>query len=114
MIYITILLIATITALTRFLPFFIFSNRIPNFIIWLGIMLPPSLIAMVLIYSCKDIISSLINPDENFSNGIIGVVGIIIVLSIHILSKNILLSIIGGTLIYLLICNFQNLMLLFH
>ncbi len=109
MLYITILVIAIITALTRFLPFIIFAKYIPKFITSLGIILPPSLIAMVFIYSCQHIIYDITsNPNITSSiDGIRGIIGICIVLFLHIVFKNILLSIIGGTLFYITLSNYE-------
>lgn len=102
MIYVIILLIAFITALTRFLPFFIFRNKAPKIITDLGVLLPPSLIAMVFIYSCKDMFQT-----DDVSVGIYGLIGIIFVLFLHIVFKKILLSILAGTLFYLAIRNHE-------
>lgn len=105
MIYTIIFLIAFITALTRFLPFFIFRNKIPKIITDLGVLLPPSLIAMVFIYSCKDIFQA-----NNVTIGVYGIVGIIFVLFLHIVFKNILFSIIFGTLFYVVLRNYGQLL----
>ncbi|TLD84856.1 branched-chain amino acid transporter permease [Helicobacter trogontum] len=100
MLYITILFIAFLTALTRFLPFFIFRNKTPKVITDLGTLLPPSLIAMIFIYSCKDMLQL-----DNIELGIYGLVGIVFVLFLHIVFKNILFSIFCGTLFYLVLRN---------
>lgn len=107
MLFLSILTIAIVTALTRFLPFFLFSRRVPNIIVRLGIILPPSLVAMVFVYSCKDILGNIILGYGNLIDGIYGLIGIIVVLLLHICFKNILLSIIGGTIFYLCLCNHQ-------
>lgn len=102
MIYAIILLIAFITALTRFLPFFIFRHKTPKVITDLGTLLPPSLIAMLFIYSCKDMLQV-----NSLENSMYGLFGIIFILFLHILFKKILLSIIAGTLFYLLLRNHE-------
>lgn len=102
MIYVIILLIAFVTALTRFLPFLIFRHKAPKIITDLGVLLPPSLIAMVFIYSCKDMFQT-----HDIEVGIYGLFGVIFVLFLHIVFKKILLSIIAGTLFYLLLRNHE-------
>lgn len=102
MLYITILFIAFLTALTRFLPFFIFRNKAPKVITDLGILLPPSLIAMIFVYSCKDMLQL-----DDIDIGIYGFIGIAFVLFLHIIFKNILISIFCGTFFYLVFRNYD-------
>ncbi|WP_281650504.1 branched-chain amino acid transporter permease [Helicobacter bilis] len=102
MLYIMILFIALLTALTRFLPFFIFRNKAPKVITDLGILLPPSLIAMIFVYSCKDMLGL-----DNIDNGVYGLIGIMFVLFLHVMFKNILVSIFCGTLFYLILRNYD-------
>ncbi len=106
MLYVTIFIIALITAITRFLPFFIFRNKAPKLITSLGYILPPSLIAMIFIYSCKDIMQNLSNI-QDFLNGVYGIIGIFFVLFLHVVFKNMLISIICGTIFYLILCNHE-------
>lgn len=106
MMYLTIITIAFITVLTRFLPFFIFRNKIPKLISTLGYILPSSLIAMIFVYSCKDIIQSLMDTETIFY-GIYGIIGILSVIFLHLVFKKILISIIGGTLFYIILCNYE-------
>ncbi len=102
MLYIMILFIALLTALTRFLPFFIFRNKAPKVITDLGILLPPSLIAMIFVYSCKDMLQL-----DDIDIGIYGLIGIAFVLFLHVMFKNILVSIFCGTLFYLALRNYD-------
>lgn len=102
MLYAIILVIALITALTRFLPFFVFRNKAPKIITDLGVLLPPSLIAMVFVYSCKDMLQT-----EHIEIGIYGAIGIFFVLLVHVVFQRILLSIIGGTIFYLILRNHE-------
>lgn len=90
--YITI--IAAITAFTRFAPFLVFYKKVPNIVSNLGMIMPASLIAMIFIYSCNNIILHVTKLDKT---DICNAVGIIFTIVIHKIFKNILLSIIGGT-----------------
>ncbi|RDU73141.1 hypothetical protein CQA66_02650 [Helicobacter aurati] len=94
-IYIYIAIIALSTAFTRFVPFIVFYKYIPKIVSILGIILPPSLIAMIFIYACKDIVLRF--PDLHEID-LCNIVGIIFALTIHSIFKNILLSIIGSTI----------------
>ena len=45
---------ALVTMLLRFLPFLIFRNQTPPYIAYLGEVLPPAIIGMLVIYCLKD------------------------------------------------------------
>ena len=91
-----ILAIAAGTALTRFLPFWLFpdSKKAPPVISYLGDALPPAMIGLLVVYCLKDVrISPLPLPELLAIAGIAG---------LHLWKRNVLLSIAGGTLIYCL------------
>ena len=98
-----ICVIALVTALTRFLPFFVFYKKVPNFISNLGKILPSSLIAMIFIYSCKDFIVSIGSYSNMF--GIMGFISVIFTLIIHLIFKNFILSIVCGTIFHIVLVN---------
>ena len=50
-----ILVMAIGTALLRFLPFLVFHKSTPPYIAYLGKVLPPALIGMLVIYCFKDV-----------------------------------------------------------
>ena len=85
-----------ITMLTRFLPFLIFpeGKTPPSYITYLGTVLPYAVIGLLIVYCLKDA----------FTNGYFAVPEIISILFIVILhkwKKNTLLSIGGGTVLYM-------------
>ena len=92
-----VIVVAVVTALLRFLPFFIFSGKraIPDVIRYLGTVLPYSIMGMLVVYCLKDISFSG-SPEwmpEVFSA--------VLVVVLHIWKRNTLLSIVGGTICYM-------------
>lgn len=92
----TILIVVFGTMLTRFLPFLIFpeGKTPPSYITYLGTVLPYVVIGLLIVYCLKDA----------FTNGYFAVSEIISILFIVILhkwKKNTLLSIGGGTVLYM-------------
>lgn len=96
---VTIGVIALGTMLTRFLPFIVFhaDKPTPKFIIYLGKYLPPAIFGFLVIYCLKDV--SLISG----SYGLPELISIISVVLLHIWKRQMLLSIAGGTVIYMLL-----------
>ena len=50
-----VIISGAVTALLRFLPFIAFSKKCPEFILYLGRVLPPAVMAMLVIYCLKEI-----------------------------------------------------------
>ena len=50
-----IAVMAGVTALLRFLPFFLFRKKTPAYITYLGKVLPPAIIGMLVVYCLKDV-----------------------------------------------------------
>ena len=88
------------TILLRALPFFVFRKKTPPYIAYLGKVLPPAIIGMLVIYCLKDI-SFLSAP-----YGIPELLGCAAVVLLHVWKRNTLLSIGGGTLLYMLLLQF--------
>lgn len=99
---ILILIIAFVTAALRFVPFFIFSgNRaVPEFITYLGRVLPYSIMAMLVVYCLKGI--SFISAPF----GLPEMISVVFVAVLHIWRRNTLFSIICGTICYMLLIQF--------
>ena len=99
---ITIALCVLGTMLTRFLPFLVFSDKrkTPKYIKYLGNALPPAIFGMLIIYCLKGV--------SIFSNshGLPEVISIALTVAIHIWKRNMLLSIAGGTICYMLLIQF--------
>ena len=97
-----ILVIAAVTAALRFAPFFIFSGEkpVPEFINYLGRVLPYSIMAMLVVYCLKGI---------SFAKAPFGLpemISVILVAVLHVWRRNTLFSIICGTICYMLLIQF--------
>lgn len=88
--------IAVMTFITRVLPFLLFKNHTNAFVEYLGDVLPFAIMAMLVVYCLKgvDILSG--------NHGICEIIGVGSVIILHLYKRNTLLSIFGGTLIYML------------
>lgn len=93
---------AVITAILRFLPFFIFGGKrkTPEFITYLGKVLPFAIMAMLVVFCLKNV------SITAFPHGIPELISVAAVALLHIWKRNTLLSIIGGTALYILLINF--------
>ncbi|KKB73118.1 MULTISPECIES: branched-chain amino acid transporter permease [Bacillus] len=96
---ITIAMVVLGTMLTRFLPFMIFPSGkpTPKYIQYLGKALPSAVIGLLVIYCFKDV--SLLSG----SRGIPEFIAVAAVALLHFWKKNMLLSIAGGTIIYMML-----------
>lgn len=99
---ITVALCALGTMITRFLPFIVFRSDkpTPKYIQYIGNALPPAIFGMLVIYCLKDV--SLLGG----SHGIPEAIAIVAVIALHFRKKNMLLSIAGGTVCYMLLVQF--------
>lgn len=97
----TLLVIALVTAILRFLPFMVFGGRqTPPAISFLGRYLPYAIIGMLVIYCLKDV-SVLEAP-----YGIPEAIAIAVVALLHLWKQNTLLSVVSGTLLYMAMVQF--------
>ncbi|MCI8599644.1 MAG: branched-chain amino acid transporter AzlD [Lachnospiraceae bacterium] len=99
---ITILAVVAGTVLTRFLPFLIFpeGKTPPKFITRLGKVLPYAVIGLLVVYCLKDAVFSAYH-------GLPEIIAIVFVFLLHKWKRNTLLSIAGGTVLYMaLVQNF--------
>lgn len=96
---ITIGMCVLATLVTRFLPFIIFSGKkeTPKFIQYLGKALPAAIFALLLVYYLKNV--NLLGG----SHGIPEALSLALVIGLHLWKRQILLSIAGGTLCYMLL-----------
>ena len=97
-----LLIIALVTATLRFIPFLIFngSKPVPKFVDYLGRVLPYSIMAMLVVY-CLKVISFVKAPF-----GLPEMISVVIVAVLHIWKRNTLLSIISGTVCYMVLIQF--------
>lgn len=100
--FMTILVIALVTAALRFIPFSIFSGNqpVPKYITYLGRVLPYSIMAMLVVYCLKGI-SFLKAPF-----GLPELISVALVVILHVWKRNTLISIICGTLCYMILIQF--------
>ena len=88
---------SAMTILTRFLPFIVFRKNTPRYITYLGKVLPPAIIGMLVIYCLKDI-SLLEKPF-----GLPELIAAVCVVCAQVLKRNSLISILTGTVVYMVL-----------
>ena len=99
---ITIALCVLGTVATRFLPFLVFSGDkpTPKYIQYLGKALPAAIFGMLMVYCLKNV--SILTG----SHGIPELISIVLVVALHLWKRQMLLSIAGGTVCYMLLIQF--------
>lgn len=99
---ITILMVVLGTLITRFLPFIVFpaGKPTPKYIRYLGKVLPSAVFGFLVVYCLRntDIIGG--------SHGLPEFISIVVIIFLHLWKRNMLLSIAGGTICYMLIVQF--------
>ena len=90
------------TVATRFLPFLVFSGDkpTPKYIQYLGKALPAAIFGMLVVYCLKNV--SILAG----SHGIPELIAIVVVVLLHLWKRQMLLSIAGGTVCYMLLVQF--------
>ncbi len=88
---------SAVTILLRFLPFWVFRKKTPDFIAYLGRALPAAIIGMLVVYCLKDtdIHSAPFGAPEWLSA--------LLVVLLQVRKRNVLLSILAGTVMYMLL-----------
>ncbi len=96
---ITIGLCVLATVLTRFLPFIIFRGNkpAPKYVQYLGRALPAAIFSMLVVYCLKNV------NVTAYSFGIPELIAIIAVVALHLWKRQMILSIAGGTVLYMLL-----------
>ena len=99
---ITVAMVVLATMLTRFLPFLIFpaGRPTPKYIQYLGKALPPAVFGLLIIYCLKNV--SLFTG----SRGVPELIAIVLLIVLHLWKRQMLLSIAGGTICYMLLVQF--------
>lgn len=87
------------TMTTRFLPFLIFSDKkpTPKYIQYLGKALPAAIFGMFVVYCLKNV--SILSG----SHGVPELIAIVLTVALHLWRRQMLLSIAGGTICYMLL-----------
>jgi len=88
---------AAVTMLLRFLPFLVFKKKTPPAISYLGQVLPPAMIGMLVIYCLKDV------QLQAAPFGAPELIAGSLVILLQIWKRSSLLSILAGTLAYMLL-----------
>ena len=99
---ITIGMVILGTVLTRFLPFLIFpaGKPTPKYIQYLGRVLPSAVFGLLVVYCLRGV-----DPLTG-SHGIPELISILLVVILHLWKRQMLLSIAGGTICYMLLVQF--------
>lgn len=99
---ITIGMVVLGTVLTRFLPFLLFpaGKPAPEYIRYLGRILPSAVFGLLVVYCLKNV--NLFSG----SRGIPEFISIAVVSALHMWKRQMLLSIAGGTICYMLLVQF--------
>ena len=90
-----VLTMSLATVALRFLPFVVFRNRTPKYVTYLGRVLPPAIIGMLVIYCLKDL-NPLVRPF-----GLPELLASACVVGMQVWRRNSLVSILSGTVIYM-------------
>ncbi len=94
-----IALCAAVTIVLRALPFLCFGGKhgMPHAVVRLGGTLPPAIMVALVVYCLKSV------PYGSFSDGAKQLIAAAAVVILHLLKRNTLLSIGGGTALYMLL-----------
>ncbi len=87
---------SVVTILLRAAPFLVFKNRTPAYVRYLGQVLPAAIIGMLVVYCLKD--TEMLSAPFGAPELIAG----LLVVGLHAWKRNILLSILAGTIAYML------------
>ena len=95
----SIAVMAVVTFLTRAAPFLLFDRggEPPKVVLYLGRVLPPAIIAMLIVYCLRGV--SFASP----AGWIPAAVSCAVVVALHLWKGNDLLSIFGGTVLYMVL-----------
>ena len=88
---ILVIISGAVTAFLRFIPFIAFSKKTPAFILYLGRVLPYSVMAMLVVYCLRNT-GAYFLPEA---------LSCLLVIILYVWKRNTLLSIIAGTALYM-------------
>ncbi|GHU03700.1 branched-chain amino acid transport protein AzlD [Betaproteobacteria bacterium] len=87
---------ALATMATRFAAFWFFGARaVPPFVTYLGRVLPPAVMAMLIVFCLKD------TPMTRAPHGLPECLGVAITVGLYRWRRNVLLAVLGGTVAYM-------------
>ena len=98
-----IAVVALVTILLRFLPFAVFgrNKKTPEYITYISSVLPYAIMGMLVVYCMKDV--SILEAPYGIPEFLAGAA----VVGLHLRKKNTLLSIVTGTVVYMLLIQFM-------
>lgn len=98
--FITIGVAVAATILTRFLPYLLFpaGKETPKFVVYLGKVLAPAVFGLLVVYCLRDIS---FQPGGTY--GIPEAIAIATVIILHVWKRQMLLSMAGGTAVYMIL-----------
>ena len=92
-----VLVMSLVTCLLRFIPFLIFRKNAPPYIVYLGKVLPSAIIGMLVVYCLKDV------NIMSAPFGLPELTASVSVVAAQCLKRNSLISILTGTIIYMVL-----------
>ena len=93
-----VLIMAGVTAILRFLPFLIFKGRsTPRAVTYLGRVLPPAIMGMLVVYCLRSVSFGAL------TGWMPALAATAVTAGLHLWRKNTLVSIIGGTAVYMIL-----------
>lgn len=94
-----IIIVTAATMITRFLPFLAFpaEKKTPAFVHYLGNVLPAAVFGLLVIYCFRNV------QIMSGTHGIPELIAVLIVVGLHLWKRQMLLSIAGGTIAYMLL-----------
>ena len=96
---VTLIVVSLMTGLTRAIPYLLFGGKkeIPETVVYLGNMLPASIMIILVVYCLRNVDFSA------FPFGLAEFLSVVLVIVVQYLKKNSLLSIILGTACYMIL-----------
>ena len=94
---ILVAVMAVVTILLRALPFLIFRKQTPAYVAYLGNVLPPAIIGMLVVYCLKDVSLG------SAPFGVPEIIASAAVVGLQVWKRNSLISILAGTVIYMVL-----------
>ena len=88
---------AAVSALLRFLPFVVFRKRTPPYVAYLGRVLPPAIIGMLVVYCLKDVTLTAA------PYGLPELIACLTVAAVQLWRRSSLWSILAGTAVYMIL-----------
>ena len=90
-----VLICGAITVMLRFLPFIAFGKRRPEFVEYLGRVLPPAVMAVLVVYCLRNV--NILTGTHGLPEGL----ACLAVVVLHVWKRSTLLSITAGTALYM-------------